>query len=305
MIRLAHIADLHLGSRARLTQDPRFAPLFRAGFEAMRDQVAGGGYDIVVVAGDLVDRTADDPGWGDDLQDLFDAIAAAGARAAVIDGNHDARIGVRDRLRLGPDVVWFDADEPRTVRWPDLGVAVHGCSVAEDGDERDLAARYPEPTELTDVALLHTSLLGDWSRRSCAPTAPDTLAARAYRYWALGHVHEHRVVCAAPTAAYSGSSWPLRLRDTGPHGVLEVSIAEEHVDVRLVETAPLRLEDLDLPAECGTDEAVHALNELRTRLATSTAWTIAVKVDEQLPTPTLAALHDAVSDAPRITLLPC
>ncbi|MFD9302815.1 exonuclease SbcCD subunit D [Streptomyces sp. NPDC060048] len=268
-IRVAHLADLHIGSALGGLADYPGAPAidpYEAPYEALRAAVrhiVGGGYHAVLLAGDVFDRRHADARALAACQDALSAFHEAGLRTVAVSGNHDAQSPLPHKLSLPPSVRWLAADTPESVSWPDLGITVHGQSVADPDERRDLAAGYPRRVPGTvNIGLLHTSLHGAWSRRICAPADPRTLARAGYDYWALGHVHHRLVPGAGAFAAYPGNTHARGPGEPGGRGFTELLIGDGgRIGIRQVDTAPVRYEDLHLPCRA-TAEA-----DLRARFA--------------------------------------
>ncbi|WP_328302009.1 DNA repair exonuclease [Streptomyces sp. NBC_00435] len=274
-MRVAHLADLHIGSALRGLADYPGAPAvdpYEAPYEALRaavHRIVGGGYHGVLVAGDVFDRRHADARALAACQDALGAFHEAGLRTVVVSGNHDAETPLPPKLQLPPSVRWLGADAPESVLWPDLGVTVHGQSVAEPDERRDLAAGYPGRVPGTvNIGLLHTSLHGAWSRRICAPTDPRTLARAGYDYWALGHVHHRLVPGAGAFAVYPGNTHARGPGEPGGRGFTELLIEGSgpggdgrRIGIRQVDTAPVRYETLHLPRQASAEA------ELRDRFA--------------------------------------
>ncbi|MCX5301286.1 DNA repair exonuclease [Streptomyces sp. NBC_00193] len=273
-IRVAHLADLHIGSALRGLADYPGAPAIdrrEAPYEALRAavrRIVEGGYDAVLIAGDVFDRRHCDARALAACQDALGTFHEAGLRTVVVSGNHDAETPLPHKLHLPPSVRWLGADAPESVTWPDLGITVHGQSVAEPDERRDLAAGFPSATPgAVNIGLLHTSLHGAWSRRVCAPADPRTLARAGYDYWALGHVHHRLVPGAGAFAAYPGNTHARGPAETGGRGYTELLIdpdsggGRRRIGILPVDTAPVRYETLHLPYP-ETAEA-----DLRDRLA--------------------------------------
>ncbi|MFB6519422.1 exonuclease SbcCD subunit D [Streptomyces sp. NPDC056401] len=259
-IRVAHLADLHIGSALRGLADYPGAPAIdrrEAPYEALRAavrRIVEGGYDAVLIAGDVFDRRHCDARALSACQDALGAFHEAGLRTVVVSGNHDAETPLPHKLHLPPSVRWLGADAPESVNWPDLGITVHGQSVAEPDERRDLAAGFPPATPgAVNIGLLHTSLHGAWSRRICAPADPRTLARAGYDYWALGHVHHRLVPGVGAFAAYPGNTHARGPGETGGRGFTELLIGpgpgdgRRRIGILPVDTAPVRYETLHLP----------------------------------------------------------
>ncbi|MFG2999926.1 exonuclease SbcCD subunit D [Streptomyces sp. NPDC048340] len=263
---MAHLADLHIGSFLHGLEEYAGAPEIdphAAPYEALRaaaDRILTGGYDAVLVAGDVFDRRHSDSHALAAFQEILGAFHESGLPTVVVSGNHDAETPLPRKLLLPPSVRWPAADAPETVVWPDLGIAVHGQSVGDPDETRDLAAGYPRRIPRTvNIGLLHTSLHGAWSRRICAPTSVRTLADSGYDYWALGHVHHRLVPAIGLDAAYAGNTHGRGPAEAGGRGFAELLIEDGgRIEVREVHTAPVRYETLHLPHGAVTEAGIRA-----------------------------------------------
>jgi len=216
-VRLAHLADPHLGFRQYHRQTPaginqREADVANA-FRAAVEGVIAARPDAVLVAGDLFHAVRPTNAAivfaFRQLQRLREALPAA--PVVLIAGNHDtprsAETGSILRLfeELGVDVA---TDQPRRLAYPALGLSVlavpHQALVAPERPALRPAGDAPH-----QVLVLHGEVEGVFpSDRSSvehggALLAPGELHAGEWSYVALGHYHvQHEV---APRAWYAGA----------------------------------------------------------------------------------------------------
>jgi DNA repair protein SbcD/Mre11 len=216
-VKLAHIADPHLGARQYHRQTPnginqREADVAQA-FRAAVDGVIAARPDLVVVAGDLFHSVRPTNAAIVfaflQLQRLREALPEA--PVVLVAGNHDTprstETGSILRLfaELGVDVA---ADEPRRLVFPHLDLSLlavpHPALVAA---ERPVLR--PEGGEERQVLVLHGEIEGvlPYDRSAVdyggAVVAPGELHADEWTYIALGHYHvQHQV---APRAWYAGA----------------------------------------------------------------------------------------------------
>jgi hypothetical protein len=162
--------------------------------------------DLLVISGDVFDRSADSAAAGRFFASEMGRLGVAGVPVLVAAGNHDV---VCPRATASSRTVrWFPSDAPASVVLGGIGVAVHGQGLADPVEPRDLSAGFPAPVPgHLNVGVLHTSLDGGMSRTSCAPASVERLASMGYDYWALGHVHQRWVVAKDPWIAYPGSGF--------------------------------------------------------------------------------------------------
>jgi DNA repair exonuclease SbcCD nuclease subunit len=289
-VRLAHLADPHLGVRQYHRQTPsginqREADVARA-FRLAVEGVVAARPDAVVVAGDLFHSVRPTNAAivfaFKQFQRLREALP--GAPIILVAGNHDtprsAETGSILRLfeELGVDVA---VDEPRRLEYPALDLSVlavpHQALVSSERP-----SLRPEGGARHRVMVLHGEVEG------MLPTQRHTveyggalvglreLGVEEWSYVALGHYHvQHEV---APNAWYSGSleyvgtniwgelldeaeqgirgkGWLLADLDSGEVGREEVPAARAIIDLEPVRGEGLGAEALDRLIE----ERLHAI----------------------------------------------
>ena len=216
-VKLAHIADPHLGARQYHRQTPnginqREADIAQA-FRAAVDGVIAARPDVVVVAGDLFHSVRPTNAAIVfaflQLQRLREALPDA--PVALVAGNHDTPRSTETGsiLRLFAELgVEVAAEEPRRLVFPRLDLSLlavpHPALVAA---ERPVLR--PEGGEGRQVLVLHGEIEGvlPYDRSAVdyggAVVAPAELHADEWTYIALGHYHvQHQV---APRAWYAGA----------------------------------------------------------------------------------------------------
>src|SRR5208283_1107022 len=116
---------------------------------------------------------------------------------------------------------------PETVILGDLGIAIHGQSFATAAVTKDLASSYPAARHgLFNIGMLHTSLNGREGHENYAPCTLDTLKAKGYDYWALGHVHKREVPGENPWIVFPGNTQGRHIREAGPKGCTLVGVED-------------------------------------------------------------------------------
>lgn len=231
-----HAADLHLGSplAGLATKDEevarRFAAASREAFSDLVTRMIEAGARFAVIAGDIYDGE-----WKDNSIGLFfnreiARLARAGIPVFVVKGNHDAASVVTRTIPLPESVFEFPVRAAETRRIEELKVAVHGRSFPDRAVGENYALAYPEPLPgYFNIGLLHTSCTGRPPHADYAPCSVQDLAGRGYQYWALGHVHEHEVLCRDPWIVYPGNLQGRSVRECGPKGAVLVDVADGQV----------------------------------------------------------------------------
>ncbi len=216
-MKLAHIADPHLGARQYHRQTPnginqREADVAQA-FRAAVDGVIAARPDVVVVAGDLFHSVRPTNAAIVfaflQLQRLREALPEA--PVVLVAGNHDTPRSTETGsiLRLFAELgVEVAADEARRLVFPGLDLSLlavpHPALIAP---ERPVLR--PEGGERRQVLVLHGEIEGvlPYDRSAVdyggALVAPGELHADEWTYIALGHYHvQHQI---APRAWYAGA----------------------------------------------------------------------------------------------------
>jgi hypothetical protein len=274
-VKLAHIADPHLGVRQYHRQtaagiNQREADVANA-FRAAIDGVMAARPDAVLVAGDLFHAVRPTNAAivfaFREFQRLRESLPHA--PVVLIAGNHDTprstETGSILRLfaELGVDVA---VDEPRRLEYPALDLSVlavpHAALMGEERPEL-----RPEGSARRQVLLVHGEVEGvvPGDRAALeyggAPLTPSELGFDAWAYIALGHYHvRHRV---APRVWYAGSLeyvssnlWG-ELADEARLGVSDKSWLLVDVDTGVVEPHPVptrrRVLDLEPVRAAGLD----------------------------------------------------
>ena len=270
-MKLAHIADPHLGARQYHRQTPsginqREADLAQA-FRTAVDDVIAARPDAVIVAGDLFHTVRPTNAAivfaFNQFQRLREALPDA--PIVLVAGNHDTPRSTETGsiLRLFTELgVEVAIDEPRRLVFPALDLSVlavpHETMIAA---ERPLLR--PEGRERRQVLALHAEVEGSFPfdrtglEYGGAVVAPRDLHLDEWTYVALGHYHvQHRV---GPRAWYAGALdyvtpniWG-ELADDHAHGLAGKGWLLVDVDAGTVERRPVPLARavMDL-------EAIHA-----------------------------------------------
>lgn len=228
-MRFIHTADIHLDSPLKGLSAYADAPaqaLRSATREAFANLVGEAielVVDFMVIAGDLYDGNWKDFNTGIYFARQMGRLRAAGIPVYLLLGNHDAENEMTRRLELPDNVYRFPSARAGSFRIPELRVALHGQSFREAATTANIVQGYPPPVEgWLNIGVLHTALEGGTVHANYAPCSRAELEARGYQYWALGHVHEHRVWNGACTIAFPGNLQGRHIREPGARGALLV-----------------------------------------------------------------------------------
>lgn len=272
-MKFIHAADIHLDSPLTGLSAYPDAPVemlrtaTRDAFTNLVTEAIEQLVDFMVIAGDLYDGTWKDHNTGIYFCKEMGRLKKAGIPVYLLFGNHDAESEMTKKLQLPDNVFAFETRKPTTFRLEHLKVALHGRSFKEKETIENLASGYPAPLPgMFNIGVLHTALEGATAHANYAPCSLDELHAKGYRYWALGHVHEHQIWQGASTVVFPGNLQGRHIRETGPRGAVLVTVDESGVpEVERLFVDVLRWYSLEVNvAECNSlSEVVVAIgNEL-------------------------------------------
>lgn len=235
--RFVHAADLHLDSpmRGLGSRNPHLLPLFadatRRAFEALVDRTLAVGARLLIIAGDVYDGDWRDHGTGLFFARQVARLTRAGVRVVLVRGNHDAESVISRTLTLPEGVHVFSARRAETLDLPELGLALHGRSFSDRAVSENIALAYPEALAgRINIGVLHTSCDGRPDHAAYAPCTPADLAARAYDYWALGHIHAHEVIARTPSwVVFPGNLQGRHVREPGAKGAMLVEAEDGRI----------------------------------------------------------------------------
>jgi DNA repair exonuclease SbcCD nuclease subunit len=272
MLRLLHLADVHLGARHADLGDAAAAQRERqfAAFRAAVDLAIAEKVDIVLIAGDLFDSNTQPRRSVERVAAELKRLAAARIRTVIIPGTHDCyeRASIYRTYDLpalagaGPDddsVTVLTPDRP-SIHLATCDVVVHGpvfaTKRAPHSPLRDLRVTHGEGATW-HVGMVHGSIaIPDKTDRDEVVITKDEIAATGLDYLALGHWHSAQQGRAGSTTyAYAGAPEPVAVNQDGAGSVLLVELVEpgdasgdRHVRIEERRVGRTRFERVDLDA---------------------------------------------------------
>lgn len=242
-VRYVHAADLHLDAAFRgisreASGSDMAARLRAATFTALERLFAlceKEKPDFLVIAGDIYNQEDRSLKAQMALRDGCERLGACGIRVFLAHGNHDPLPSRLQTLRWPDNTVIFgDSAESHIVTRDGAPVAVvHGISHATTHESRNLAQSFSRQdmrshegdggTHCFQLGVLHCTLEGIQHLDRYAPCTLDDLTATGLDAWALGHVHERRVMSSSPFVAYPGNMQGLHINEPGSRGCLLVT----------------------------------------------------------------------------------
>ncbi len=245
----------------------------RAAFRNLIDEAISEHVDFMVISGDLYDGD-----WPDFNTGLFFAqemgrLNREDIPVFIVHGNHDAESKLTKTLPLPDNVTIFSSRKAETHYLKSLHVALHGQSFRTAKIEKNLAVDYPAAaTNYFNIGVLHTAVEGYAAHAHYAPCSISDLVEKGYDYWALGHVHEHKILNREPLITFPGNLQGRHIRETGPRGAILVTVENEKPDIKrlFVDTVRWHWIDIDAAEANSLQDVVHLTrNELEALLRTS------------------------------------
>lgn len=228
-MKFIHAADLHIDSPLSGLSAHEDAPVellrtaTRSAFSTLIDCAIEERVAFIIFAGDLYDTDWKDYNTGFFFNREMARLNAAGIRAIVLWGNHDAENEMTKKLPLPSNVHVFGSAKPEIIKFEDLKVAFHGQSFKKAETFENLVLAYPEPIHgWLNIGVLHTNLQGT-IHEPYAPCSLDELRNKGFDYWALGHVHQWAILSESPWVVFPGNLQGRHIRETGPHGAMLVT----------------------------------------------------------------------------------
>ena len=258
IMKLLHLADLHLGSEmsARLSVEKarlRREELCRA-FDSAVEYAKTIGATAVLLAGDVFDGALPP---ARDKEFFYDVIRSAEELTFFyLKGNHDEA----EEAEFLPNLKTFRADKWTTY---DLGegVTVSGIELTDTNGES-----YYEGLALDDrkknIVMLHGQTADS---RGAEKIHLRSLAGRGIDYLALGHIHSYGTgkIDARGTYAYSGCLEPRGFDELGEKGfvVIDTAVGVEHSFVER-SARSVKREMLDVSGLAGIAQVLQKASEL-------------------------------------------
>ena len=259
MLKIFHMGDVHLDSAfGRFPREERvkLRAHGREIFKKMIEYVARGGYDMLLITGDLFDGINPTP---ECEECVVSALSTLSCPVIISPGNHDpyALVSLYRKQKLGDNVYVFSSKEPQVFEFSELGALVCGYAFVESNElKADPLADFQMP-ELDGVKILCAHGELGVSGSKFAPLSEAEIADLGFTYAALGHVHMPSVtVRGGATIVYCGVSEGRGFDELGIGGAYSVTIDGDRVDVERVPFGEYvyKIEELDVSGICDERE---------------------------------------------------
>jgi DNA repair exonuclease SbcCD nuclease subunit len=270
--RFVHAADLHLDSpfKGLSGREPKVAEFLRKAaflsFDNLVSLCIQNRADFLVIAGDIFDQPDRSLKAQLEFRGGIERLGAHKIRVFAVFGNHDPLSGRQSPVDWPENVHFFGHDDVEDVTVEVSGEAiasVSGISYREPAERRNLAKRFKRRRQgLFNIGILHSNAGGEKGYEPYAPCDLSDLVNAGMDYWALGHVHERKILCKNPHVVYPGNIQGRSIREQGERGCFLVSVdpsGRVSLDFRPLDAARWASTDVDIGPFNSIDQLEAAL----------------------------------------------
>jgi len=246
--RFIHCSDLHIDSpfKGLTSQAPSLANALREStfkaFQKISRLALQEKVDAVLIAGDVFDGADRSLQAQLKFHRILKELSDAGIPSFIVHGNHDPLNSWAHTLEWPELVTIFPGNkvirvpvkkEGKNLAW------VYGISYPQKEVTENLALKFRnDEEEGFSIGLLHANVGQQPGHDNYAPCSIDDLVSRNFDYWALGHIHEYKVLRESdPAIVYSGNTQARHSREAGQKGCCLVTLTSGHSpDIRFIST---------------------------------------------------------------------
>ena len=293
--RFIHAADIHLGSflhidgieaHSKLQELSRTAT-YRA-FDKICQVAVRSKSRFILIAGDLYDREARSVHANRYFVDTCKELQREKIQLLIIAGNHDPVKEHGEIFALPDNVHIFRSDIPEMIMVKgedgESIAVVCGQSYKGSRESSPIHQQYPVPNDgIFRIAMLHTQLESPKSKYVPA-TLSDLRSHPGFDYWALGHIHQPRILNeeGEPVVAYSGTPQGRDFGEQGPGGCWLVEVDDlKGIHMEYQFTSPVIYHNLFVDIGCPELRDADNLDQLEEYLITKTQETLQEKTIQQ------------------------
>ena len=235
-----HTADIHLDTPFKgLTRIDHVLArrLKQATFQAFHrvvDYCLAEPVDFLLIAGDTFDgedrSLSAQLGFAEELNRLFQADIPV----YMVFGNHDPGETWLKELSFPANVRCFGSDQPEAMTFSKKGEVladIHGISFdsRSGGDNPTVHFQRKKAPAPFSIGLIHGTIGPPGPHTPYSPFAITDIVEKGFDYWALGHIHNRRIIREAdPAIAYPGNPQGRDFGESGLKGCFRVTLEIGH-----------------------------------------------------------------------------
>lgn len=266
MIKILHTGDVHLDSPFSGLGAKEAAVRrreLRETFSSMMAYARSSGVDLVLIAGDLLDRRF---ATGETVELIAEELGALECPVVISPGNHDPADGhgIWQSEALPKNVHVFRDEKLSRFSFDELGVDVYGYAfTSQELTESPVAGEFIRDTGRINILLCHADMVSPVS--ADAPLSKSQIEAFGADYTALGHIHNGEAYSGSAGGcvyAYCGCPEGRDFGECGPKGAIIAEIdgvpGDTHVTVTRKVFCRKKYEDITVPVDgAATASAVY------------------------------------------------
>jgi exonuclease SbcD len=242
--------------------------------------------DFLVVAGDVFEHATrtlrGQLVFRNGLRDL----AEVGIPSYVVTGNHDPLDGWEPSVKwpeLAHRFLAHEVTSQPVMREGEEIARIYGISYHQRDIKTNLARQFERDADAPfAVGLLHANVGGAEGHANYAPCSLTDLRDSGMDYWALGHIHAHRVLSGAnPAVVYCGNPQGRDPGETDPRGCYLVDVDDAgHITPQFRPLDIVRWQILDVAIDELTteEELIEAVVEAVDNAQTAAGRSIVARV---------------------------
>ena len=271
-----HCADLHLDSpfEGLHALEPQIAATLRdatfKAFDQVIDLAIDTQVDFVIIAGDVYDGADRSLRAQLRFREALRRAVAAGIECFVAHGNHDPLSGWEASLKMPEGVHRFGGQQVEHLivkRGSEPLAEIYGISYPVREVRHNLASQFQrQPGQSFHIGVLHCNVGGDPTHDNYAPCTLTDLIDSGMDYWALGHIHNPKVIRdREPCVIYPGNTQGRNVREAGPRGCYLVRVDENRrLQTKFVATDVVRwsTQEVNIADLRDIDELLEVLAEI-------------------------------------------
>jgi DNA repair protein SbcD/Mre11 len=279
--RFIHCSDLHIDSpfKGLASQVPSLTERLREStfrsFNNIVKLAVEEKVDAVLIAGDIFDGTDRSLQAQLKFRRGLLELSEKGIPSFIVHGNHDPSNSWSHTLDWPEGTTIFPGNKVerfpvtqggKTLAW------IYGISYPQKEVNENLALKFRKDQDQGfAVGLLHANVGQQPGHDNYAPCSLQDLISSDFDYWALGHVHEFKVLHENnPCVVYSGNTQARHLKETGPKGCCLVTLnSGAPANIRFVPTdvVSYRSANVDISGASSINEVLRAIQSQVEELA--------------------------------------
>ena len=233
--RFIHCSDLHIDSpfKGLASQVPALTERLREStfrsFNNIVKLAVEEKVDAVLIAGDIFDGTDRSLQAQLKFRRGLLELSQKGIPSFIVHGNHDPSNSWSHTMDWPEGTTIFPGNKVERIPVTQGGKTlawIYGISYPQKEVNENLALKFKKDQDQGfAIGLLHANVGQQPGHDNYAPCSLQDLVSRDFDYWALGHVHEFKVLHENnPCVVYSGNTQARHLKETGPKGCCLVTL---------------------------------------------------------------------------------